>query len=169
MNVIFLDIDGVLNNRGHARRLNDAGHTGAGFGRPWELDVGNFSQANVGWDPANIEALLHITLNVECPRIVISSTWRMNRRVTFFRECFREFGEVPLIIGMTPILNNAIRGDEVNEWLDRRGTTHVDSWVCLDDDGDFHPENNLIQTDLDVGLTMENAEEAINILSNRGK
>lgn len=162
MNLIFLDIDGVLNNMWHCKTLADQGHRGVGFGQPWELDKGNFSRLTVGWDPNNVEALMTIVEETKA-MIVISSTWRIGRHVPFFRRCFAAFDVSPEVAGKTPEINTpgSIRGDEVNAWLE-----HVDAdrWVCLDDDSDFHPENNLVQTNMDVGLTMEDAERAINIL-----
>lgn len=159
MKLIFLDIDGVLNNGRHATLLHEK-NPGLGFGRPWALDDGDFSVENVGWDPKNVDALMHI-VNETGAEIIISSTWRIGRRLPFFRQCFKVFNVCPPILGMTGQLHNRIRGDEVDALLEK---VEADSWVCLDDDGDFHPHNNLIQTDFDIGLTMEQAEEAIDIL-----
>ena len=162
--IVFLDIDGVLNNLARCQWIHENVAPGRGFGAPWELDDGNFTIETVAWDPANVQALWHI-LNETGSQIVISSTWRIGRRVPFFRECFVPFGEIPPIVGLTPVLRNlgAIRGDEVNAWLEQSPET--ERWVCLDDDGDFHELNNLVQTDIDFGLTMEDAERAIDFLT----
>jgi hypothetical protein len=167
MKVTFLDIDGVLNNTQHAVWLHENVAPGAGFGQPWELDVGNITLETLGWDMNNVNALMHIVEQTDT-RIVISSTWRIGRRVPFFRECFAALELRPLIIGVTPVLRNigTIRGDEVAEWLNVRGTG-VESFVCIDDDSDFHDDQPLVHVNNSVGLTMENAEEAIDILLRR--
>lgn len=169
MNIIFLDIDGVLNNTQHCQWIHENVAPGMGFGQLWELDDGNINRMTVGWDPVNVEALWHIIDETDA-EIVISSTWRIGRRVSFFHEVSAVFGQSLPVIGMTPIINDigSIRGDEVNEWLKIEGLLRHRNphfrWVCLDDDGDFHPENNLVQTDIEVGLTMEDAERAIELL-----
>lgn len=162
--IVFLDIDGVLNNAKRAQWLHENGHKGLGFGAPWELDDGNITVETVGWDPDNVDALWHILDNIDDPRIVVSSTWRIGRQSVFFRECSAVFGRVLPVIDKTPIINEigSIRGDEVNEWLAH--APMVKRWVCLDDDGDFHPDNNLVQTNMDIGLTLEDAQRAIEIL-----
>lgn len=162
--IVFLDIDGVLNNVQHAHWLHDHVAKAAGFGQPWELDKGNFSRETVGWDDQNVHALRCIIEETDAD-IIISSTWRLGRRAPFFRQCFAAFGwEKAPVRGMTGVINEvgSIRGDEINDFL---SNVKTDRWVCLDDDGDFHPENNLVQTDVEIGLTMEDAEKAIEILN----
>ena len=162
--IVFLDIDGVLNNERHATWLHENVQKGAGFGMPWELESGNITPETVGWDPANLEALWHIIDETDA-KIVVSSTWRLGRRSVFFREISKvAFGRALPVIDITPVINEigSIRGDEVNQWLE--GAPMVERWVCLDDDGDFHPNNNLVQTNMEVGLTMEDARRAIEIL-----
>lgn len=165
MKIIFLDIDGVLNNATRANWLHENVRKGSGFGLPWELDDGNITVETTGWDPANVEALWHIIDETDA-QIVISSTWRLGRRSVWFREISKKaFGRAFPVIDLTPVINEigSIRGDEVNRWLE--GAPVVERWVCLDDDGDFHPENNLVQTDMEIGLTMEDAQQAIKILN----
>ncbi len=162
--IVFLDIDGVLNNVKHCEWLHFNEAKGCGYGQPWELDAGNFSPVTVGWDPENVKALHHIIDETNAD-IIISSTWRRGRTAVFFRQCFAEFGwDRAPVRGMTGVINEigSIRGDEVNDFL---ANVKTDAWVCLDDDGDFHPENNLVQTNGDVGLTFEDAARAIEILN----
>jgi hypothetical protein len=81
--------------------------------------------------------------------------------------------DVP-VIGETPDLNrmengifvSRIRGDEVAEWLKRH--PEVTTYVCIDDDADFHPQQNLVATDHRYGLTGLEARQAIRLLTNYG-
>ena len=167
MKVIFLDIDGVLNNIQHCNYIHENIAPGHGFGQSWELDRGNFNDVTLGWDSRNVSALKYILYETNA-KIVISSTWRKGRTTKFFRNCFSVYNLNPDIIGFTPEIFKigTKRGDEVNAWL-KRHERDVTNWVCLDDDGDFYPENNLIQTDLEVGLTWADAERAIDILKGK--
>lgn len=166
--IIFLDIDGVLNNIQRCQWLHENGARGMGFGSWGDLDKGNITQKTVGWDPRNVEALWHI-INETNADIVISSVWRKMTSLASIRSFFKPFGDIPRIVGKTPTsqmipdgVPSKLRGDEVNFWLSQ--FPNITKWVCLDDDGDFHPENNLVKIDIEVGLTMEDAERAIEIL-----
>ena len=167
MKVIFLDIDGVLNNAEHCKYLHESGVApNMGFGQIWELDRGIFNDVTLGWDNRNVSALKYILFETNA-KIVISSTWRKGRTTAFFRKCFKVHNLNPDIIGMTPELSHSwYRGDEINAWMEnhKRDVTH---WVSLDDDGDFHPENNLVQTSMETGLTWTEAEKAIDILKGK--
>jgi hypothetical protein len=178
MNVIFLDIDGVLNNM----RFAEQHYTRTG--RPLTtnisaIELDDFTVETVAWDPQCVAALWHI-INETDAKIVISSTWRRFFKMVTIRGCFTAYppeGEIPMIIDRTETLDEvtdrdgtvrrAIRGDEINDWLERNirwpraRFGPPEAWVSLDDDRDFHPENNLIHVDNSVGLTMEDAERAI--------
>mgnify|MGYP005808591607 CR=1 FL=1 len=161
MKIIFLDIDGVLNNLEHCNWIHTNVKKGGGFGQHWELDRGNFDEITVGWDRRNIDAFMHI-VDTTNAKVVISSTWRTGRTVKFFKDCFRTYlNRTPDIINFTDEFSR-FRGDEINQYLKHHN--YIDSWVCLDDDSDFYPENNLVQTDIQVGLTMDDAKKAIKIL-----
>lgn len=164
MNIIFLDIDGVLNNSHRCQWIHENAAPGGGYGQPWELAAGNINEITVGWDIDNVNAL-HYIISETGAQIVISSTWRHQHRIPAFRQFFVPFGEIPPIIGMTPIINTSgrIRGDEVNAWLAQE--PQAERWVCLDDDSDYYSGNNLILIDRGVGLTMGDAQQAVNILN----
>lgn len=164
MRVIFLDIDGVLNNIARCHWLHENFQRGSGFGSWGELADGNITVETVGWDPVNVEALRFL-LDETGAGIVITSTWRIMCDLDAIRSFFIPFNLTPNVIGETPRIREtgSIRGDEVAAWLEDR--PEVERFVCLDDDGDFHPNQNLVQTTIDVGLTIEDARRAIEILT----
>jgi len=143
----MLDIDGVLNNLGSAIVFKQHAYN------PDGLD-----KTAVG--------LVEWICEVTGAKIVISSSWRiLYKHPEYFAGLLEAHGwRRPEIIGMTPIHRTAgrIRGDEVQEWLD--GQPGVRAHVCLDDDSDFHEDQNLVLTDGILGLTLYEAVKAVEIL-----
>jgi hypothetical protein len=149
MKIIFLDIDGVLNNLDSLRfprtRIKTSRHS--------------YTAAH----PSCVQALNQITDSTGA-RIVISSTWRgIGLEVLF--EIFHQWGIAGLTVGYTPLWDRAFeRGDEIANWLSRH--LEVESFVILDDGDDMgHLRHRLVQTNFEVGLTREDADRAIAILN----
>lgn len=161
MKVIFLDIDGVLNS-----------HAWAQFGHGPTED-GTCSVETLKWDPVAV-ANLRTVAEETGASIVISSAWRGygKNAVETWQRMFACYGwpDAP-VIGETPDLNrfengiyvSRIRGDEVADWLKHH--PEVTGYVCIDDDADFHPDQNLVATDHRWGLTGLEARQAIRVLS----
>jgi hypothetical protein len=148
MKVIFLDIDGVMNNLESLR-----------FPR---TKVASSKHSYSVAHPSCVEALNRITSATDA-RIVISSTWRgIGLQVLF--EIFHQWGITGKTIGYTPLGGRTCeRGAEIQEWLSAH---EVDSFVILDDGDDMgHVRHRLVQTDYQVGLTEADADRAIAILS----
>ena len=146
---IFLDVDGVLNNR----------HTRVRTGEGWCV-VDNYLVRRVREIVDATGAL-----------IVLSSTWRdeWNREdeslngpdFNELRAKFREFGMD--FFDRTGAWQTRGRGWEILEWLNGR---EVDSFVILDDWDDMGPiSDHLIWTNPTYGLTEEQVQEAIEILN----
>lgn len=146
--VIFLDMDGVLVTlrRFHAQKAKGLPSFGAN-----------------GIDPecvANLNALVAASE----AKIVVSSTWRLNRTRASFSDIFEA-------VGVTAALHpdwrtvrldgyhKYHRGDEVLEWLS--GHPEATAYVALDDDNDFHPDQNLVLTEFESGLTAGHVVEAL--------
>lgn len=161
MKIVFLDIDGVLNNLRHTRMLDEKG-LGNGFGDHGALRRGEFTKATVGFDPLSVYAFQRLLEDTDA-LTVVSSTWRINYSPEQLRSLFKPFNCNPRIFDVTPG-GGGFRGKQVEQWL----TTHpsVESFVCLDDDTDFHPHQSLVQTDAEVGLTIRGFRTARNILNN---
>lgn len=167
--IIFLDMDGVMNN--------DSA----------------FIRANLGiYPPNNISAMTvsHMcvsrlkricdTTNAD---IVISSSWRSrviddltfsnihgNLSVLHALE-WAEFDCKKLIIGNTPHMDNAIRGTEINCWLANRSDRYIKNitpYIILDDDSDFtkiQKANHFVKTNPRIGLSENDTNKAIELIN----
>ena len=165
-NILFLDIDGVLNTeRQHDRCVN----LGAD-------QVDNFGYA---FDPEAVANLKRIVEHTGAD-IVISSSWKMWGLDAMQRMWARR--ELPgKVIGITPNTESdemllsidldlmdipAIKGSEIKEWLLTNGNqdTH---YAILDDLPDMLPEqeSHFVQTDPRIGITQDDATVVISILT----
>jgi hypothetical protein len=157
LRIIFLDIDGVLNNKGS-------------FKDP-QMDP---------LDPNAIQLLNDLVRDTEAC-IVISSAWRIGNTLHWIQLMMRRAGfRFPeRIIGATmeipkdddgDILALSIngefernRGQEIALWLKQ---VQADSFVIFDDDDDMDPvQDHLIRTTFDSGLLEEHIEQAKKMLN----
>lgn len=153
--IIFLDIDGVLNNRT------------------------SMFLSTKGIHPPNNIALL--TMDVGCVKLfetllleskakfVISSSWR-SRTVDKSKEVFHALewcgfkNARDFCVGVTPRFDNHGRGIEISCWLEEQ--QHNNSYVIIDDDSfDIHQIDQLVLTNHEVGFTVQDFEKALNILN----
>jgi hypothetical protein len=153
MKVIFLDIDGVLNNWKSLKECQARGER---------------TNTHHGWDPECVEQLRRIVEQTEV-EIVISSTWRM-----FPKQLVDGMEAIDLMyIDVTPDLwsdvSKTCRGDEIKDWIDRKGP--LDSYVIIDDDSDMLDEQKpfFVQTSMETGLTSEHANQAIAVMNKENK
>lgn len=159
-NIIFLDIDGVLCTP-----------------RSFVADGG--SHGGKAYDPTGVKLINRLC--EECnAEIVVSSVWRgagshivrgelllMGIRAKFFVDKIDDnnyHNSYDWDSCITPFPIIGFRGDEINKWLEKYGTK-INKYVCIDDDGDFHPNQPLVQTDCMNGITFENFVEVKKILN----
>jgi hypothetical protein len=157
-NILFLDIDGVLNNRKSMAREPFTTHFEG------EVFLGQF-------DPACIERCNRIILEGKCD-VVLSSTWRLNKRYDVTVRYFAKHGlHVDTFIGRTDRAFRidseggrwSIRGDEIDWWLRERGDTRP--FIILDDSSDMAPHmGRLIQPDGVKGLLDKDVDAALKML-----
>lgn len=166
--VLFLDIDGVLNTeRQHDRCVN----LGAD-------QVDNFGYA---FDPEAVANLKRIVEHTGAD-IVISSSWKMWGLDAMQQMWARR--ELPgKVIGITPNTDSdemllsidldlmdipAIKGSEIKEWLSTNGNQDT-RYAILDDLPDMLPdqESHFVQTDPRIGITKEDADRIITILTGK--
>lgn len=137
MKVLFLDIDGVLNN---------------------------FKDRNFGksLSKASCENLNTLLKKVPDLKIVISSAWRHNG-LEFMKEMLNENNiDGKRVIDITGN-ENGIRGYQIQCWLDRN--PEVTNCVIIDDDSDMGElMNKLVKTNSFVGLTSKAVEQAEEVL-----
>ncbi len=189
MKVIFLDVDGVLNNEPHAIALHKL------------VEEGKMSSKEYydTWDLPYDDTALPLKHIVEetGAEIVLSSSWRIGvpgpapKRLTNVLDKYglkiidktchcvslnkaielgcditkSYYGLETYDGGKRTILSD--RGIEISEWLSRH--PEVKSYVILDDDIEdikpFHPNNYIRTKFYGPGLTMELADKAIQILN----
>lgn len=137
MNIIFLDIDGVLNSPGYYLSRNQ---------QPFPFSIDRSDDI----DPVPCKLLNDFCLEHDI-KIVLSSTWRRDHNEKQIMKVFRKRGLNVEVVGLTPVLYKQ-RGDEINEFL-RTTTLKIDKYAILDDDGDFYSDQPLVQTHWDSGLT----------------
>lgn len=136
MNVIFLDIDGVLNN----------------------ADTKEFTPScRVFVDCCMINNLKKCS-ELTNAKIVLSSDWRYNYDDPNLNEDYLllvdKLKEFKLdIFDVTPIINNGRhRGTEIKSWLDNH--SGVEHFVIIDDRYDMDPiKDHLVRTNPNLGLT----------------
>lgn len=137
MNVLFLDIDGVVNCKTTAQRHR-------GF---------------IGIDPYKAFLVGNMVDKLGL-NVVLSSTWRsskdgrdeVKRQVCNFIDCTPDLADPALY---EPNTTYTKRGHEIKAWLDKH--PEVTKYAILDDDGDMLPEQmpNFFQTTWDFGVDEE--------------
>lgn len=140
MNLIFLDIDGVLNND-------------------------NF-HSSIYFDESNLFNLKKLILETDS-YIVLSSYWRLGEDLESFKENYFDFyGLSDRLIGFTPFLGfDTKRGEEIKSFLN---TIEYKNFVIIDDDNDMCELCEfLIQTDAKYGFTYNDYIKCLEILSNK--
>lgn len=151
MKVIFLDIDGVMNNTPFIVKTQH----GEGFDAYMKK-----------FEPGCIKNLNKILGAVPDVKIVVSSSWRMYYKTnSSLRRLLMENDiDAGRLIGATPKrgIHPDVRGNEIRHWLRENP---VESFVILDDDSDMlELLPRLVQTDHKKGLTEEDADKAIQML-----
>jgi hypothetical protein len=160
MNVLFLDIDGVLNSsnwfrvayetrKASRKKYEDALIADYSNAR-WELDL---SQELVN----NLKRIMY---KVESLNIVVSSTWRMHYSVDELKDRLSKLLIISpdRIVGKTPRLFEH-RGQEIQKWLDDHV---VEKFAIVDDDSDMdHLMDHLFKTKNETGLQRDIADKII--------
>lgn len=152
MKIIFLDIDGVLNNRKSLVEAEKADELAG-------MDHRGFDELCV----ANLKEILEKTGAV----MVMSSSWRMDFAAA--NLALHKAG-LPPCIDKTPLIVGEWRGEEIATWLGKWVLSDfhepVESFVILDDNSDMLEEQkpNFVHTSYESGLSCQNAKDAIKIL-----
>lgn len=153
MNYIFLDVDGVLNNKNHYQKM-------------YKKYGGRFCCENMPFNPRslkNLKWIIERTGGKNKTKIVLSSSWRMsNNCMVVLKARLAEYGMKQELV--TPQINGE-RGLEIKTWLDDN-TTVDDSYVIIDDEikdiSTYFLKNYIVHTNWTKGLTYFKAKEAIN-------
>jgi hypothetical protein len=142
--ILFLDIDGVLNNEEWFRGCVQRGV----------------------YDPLNPELVQKLN-KLDC-EVVISSSWGCDNGQTWKK--LRRKGFNLKVIGYTEHYEMGsdwiVRGNSIKKWLhDNMGLADY-QYAILDDDGDMllEQKDHFVQTDGLIGLTDQNVENVKGIL-----
>ena len=148
MKIIFLDIDGVLNNTSDS-------HSDTPFTDVWSRDHTN-------WWPHSVNVLGDIVAATGA-KIVISSSWRkLEPDIEWWNEQFRLAKIEVECIGITPSSRNGFRGREIKQYLSEH--PKISSYVILDDESDFYPDQPRVHIAMDNGLLHTHKESIIQLL-----
>jgi hypothetical protein len=157
MNIIFLDIDGVLNCQDY--------YTSDRFDR----ENSTYPLSEI--DPFRIELLNYIIENTGA-KVVISSAWRHNRTIDEMRNIMNECGFKGEIIDFTPSSScgMCLRGNEIHKWIQDNDNMlgkkyhQFRSYVIIDDDSDmlYWQKENFFHCDSHSGLTPNMAYKIVN-------
>lgn len=147
MNILFLDIDGVL----------------APFSDSYKIVCQDIlPQGCLMFDPSCV-AELNYVCSATKSSLVISSSWRYYiKELELMRLVFREQGIIAPIIGMTPQLPNLTRGDEIRDFLE---LTDGSPYVIIDDSdmGFLGLEHRWVQPDCKIGLQSKDSKKIIQL------
>lgn len=137
--VLFLDIDGVCNNR---RTRERQGNT-----------------KFIGIKPELAERVRRIVKDTGCV-VVLSSSWRLfPDSAKWAEQKVCKFIDKTIDMQKGKVFGVTDRGHEIKEWLDRHPS--VQQYAILDDDHHFLPDQWLFQTTWEHGLTEEIADAVI--------
>lgn len=151
MNIIFLDVDGVLNSINNLIKVyNETHKPHSGYSYPFDSKC-----------LENLKKLITETKS----NLVISSTWRYSQEgMEKLLEALSKYELDKLVIGCTPALGLS-RGEEIKKYLSNYKTTETIKFVILDDDRDMGELSQyLVHINRNVGLTEENVQQAVNKL-----
>ena len=145
--LIFLDVDGVLNNQAWAIRM--------------------FKEEGVRVYRDNLleDRALHLLKSLvdsTGARIVVSSAWR--HIPTAYNDLRRQLEQCGMsVYGKTPYVGS-VRGDDITAWFAAHPGKYA--YVILDDDSDMDGHmDHLVQTDFYTGLTQEIVDRCVQMLN----
>lgn len=146
-NVLFLDIDGVLNSE-------------AWFAQQRGRGLSIISNRAELIDPVAVGYLNRIVAATGC-RVVLSSSWRLHASLSDVRGWLEGAGYMGPLNDRTPRLGSS-RGAQVAAWLGAKGAS---AYVILDDEpeANSHP-GRWVVTRYAEGLTAREADEATRLL-----
>lgn len=144
--LVFLDIDGVLNDE--YQPMVDAYVNG---------------QYHGFYSPVFVDRLNEITSKTGA-EIVVSSTWRLGLSIDDLKSLCHNMGIQCKVVGATPSMFKCKRGDEIEQYIKHNP---VDKYVILDDDTDMKFSQKLfhfVYINGYLGLQQPNVKRAIKIL-----
>ena len=152
--LLFLDVDGVLNNEKWAMEMWD----------DYNIKVYNH---NILYQPSLVQ--LRRIINATGATIILSSSWRRFPEARADLVRWLKMYEME-IDSDTPIINQKYRrrGDAISKWFEDHPGEY--EYIILDDEDDMAEHMaHLVQTDFYYGLTETEANAAIDMLNKHDK
>ncbi len=181
MNIIFLDVDGVLNtiNSNELMWFHNKDHLEnvVKFKIIKKDDVGNiidifdnnitFKQLHEGEGILNINCILRLKKiidNINDVKIVMSSYWRLSAwKMRSLKHYLQQYGiDTDIIIDFTPRMYHS-RAKEILFWVEHH--FNINKWVAIDDMELNLEEEHFVLTDPFTGLSDENVEQIIKMFN----
>lgn len=173
MNYIFLDVDGVLNNKRH-------------YSKQHKKYGGRFFCENMPFNPRslrNLRKIIDHTGGKENTSIVLTSSWRRSEKcMTVLEARLMEYGMKIKAGYMTENLENGSRGKEILQWLNAHCSvitsfyadnipcktydiSRENNFIILDDETydieEYFTKEHIVHTNWTKGLTRRKRNEAI--------
>lgn len=148
MNIIFLDIDGVLNSEETFKDKETIFHI----------------------DP-KMAGLLQKILKETGAKVVLSSSWRCHDEGQQAVKKWIDFIDVTPDMPLRGGAEQMERGKEIQAWLDTqsiKSNFFVEKYCILDDDSDMLPHQKHFKTSWKTGLTEEIANKVIKFFNPQG-
>lgn len=166
MKVIFLDIDGVLNDDDfYLLRADKNSEYHEYYFKPYPLSE---------FDPRCVERINKL-VDITGAKIVLSSSWRLDatdKLLNIFKQVglYPFFAKTPVIYDIDPITQESKyikRGEEIQKYLNEH--KYVTKYVILDDGKDMLDEQlpYFINCKSYYGISDEDVEKAIEILGTK--
>ena len=157
--IVFLDIDGVLNSKqwyAQAASRKDERNSQPSTDR---------SLLERSIDPTCIQRLNRLLQHAGAV-VIVSSSWRKKHQLSEIVSIIEARGFCGEVIGVTPSDDGTLsRGGEIATWLKKNVPRGV-AYVAVDDEVETGlPTEVVVVTSRDTGLTDEDVERAIRILS----
>jgi hypothetical protein len=171
-NVVFLDIDGVLQPVYRQNRFkHDLEALRHMLAEKYQIpEYEHYDKYDLGaifydWDQQSVENL-KLLLKETQSLIVLSSSWRRSTPIQVMNNYFRLHDLDSLIIDYTPLISQATRATEVATYLNSH--PEITNFVILDDDdsgfsSDFPQQ--FVYTGKESRFTNEHLRKALNVLS----
>ena len=159
-NIIFLDIDGVLNNMNYWNECFKRHHI-----------KGIMSMHCFPFDPKCLNNLMKLNQELQKQnynvKIVLSSTWRLNQvDIEIVNSRLAEYGM--RIFATTISLSSGNRGLEIKNFLDNEKYEKAENFLIIDDEikdiQEQFEEKYIIHTDFNTGFDSKKLQQAINKL-----
>lgn len=153
-NIIFLDIDGVLNSDKYFDSINN------------KECINPVDKLMLDIDMSKVKILLEV-INKTKAKIVIISSWRRMKLYPYIKERLITMG-LP-VVGETPFIEGR-RGEEIKLYL---ANNYVSNYCIIDDEvfKDYNTlEDNLVITNFyEDGLTIDHAKGVVKKLIKKEK